>query len=447
MRSVWDDLQRWAAVLAVALFAALASAPAHADVLDEAAQPGGSFSGDFAAPTPVRQDQTAVVGTGTQNAHDFLRFEALRPGAQTLTVTINRDPSITQGGSSGGEVYFSETAFLYAWDGTSAGRFRVNRGRPSATIEIALSDGFAGGQLDVALYFTDGRPVIYEIAAPTNDYEPPLPPPPGAGVFGPGDAPGGAFSTRWNAPTPIGPGYDAVEGEGSSGNSLFFVFNDLPPGVQTLTLEFSYPDDALPLYWAGGTVLARENAPFRWNWDGTTIGNFAINPLARTQTMTLTTSAGFGGELHVGLYFTYGARVSFRINVPSNGVPVGLPEVQAQKSVRVIHERGQGCATIGGAGPAAPLAAIPGACVEFVIAARNSGNGAATDIAIVDLLNTNLIFVAAQASGFDGPAARADFRLPAVNTDCATGSCQISLRNGHLAPGTGGRIVIRTLLK
>jgi uncharacterized repeat protein (TIGR01451 family) len=194
-------------------------------------------------------------------------------------------------------------------------------------------------------------------------------------------------------------------------------------------------------------VLAREDAPFRWNWDGTTVGSFGINPFARTQTMTLTTSAGFEGALYLGLYFTYGARVNFRISVPSNGGPVGLPDVQAQKSVRVIHERGQGCATIGGAGPATPLAAIPGACVEFVIAARNSGNGAATDIAIVDLLNTNLIFVAAEASGFDGPAARADFRLPAVNTDCATGNCQISLRNGHLAAGTGGRIVIRTLLK
>lgn len=445
------DLRKWLGALAMSVFAmlAVAAAPAQANVLDEAAQPGGSFSAEFAAPTPVPESYTTVIGSGTPNDHDFLVFEALRPGAQTLTLTIERDPASEQVRSSGGEVYFKQDAFGYAWDGIEAGKFRVNYGRPTATVEITLDSGFAGGRLYLAIYYTDGPRVLFEIAAPTNDSlppPPPPPPPPGPGVFGPEDAPGGAFSTSWSAPTPIGAGYDAVEGEGRGGTRLFFVFTDLPPGAQTLTLEFSYPDTALPLYWAGGSVLAREG-PFRWEWDGTPVGDFAISPLNRTQRMTLTTSTGFEGVLHVGLYFTYGSWVNFRIEVPSNAGPGGLPDIVARKTVRVIDERGQGCGTMDGIAVTGPQAAIPGACIEFTIAARNNGDGAATDIAIDDLLDPNLIFMGAEARGFDGPAAGADFLSPPGNTDCATGNCRIRLRNGHLAPGTGGHIVVRTLIK
>jgi hypothetical protein len=85
--------------------------------------------------------------------------------------------------------------------------------------------------------------------------------------------------------------------------------------------------------------------------------------------------------------------------------------------------------------------------MEFLIEARNAGDGPATDIQIEDLLNPNLIFIAAIAEGFDPPGQGADFRSPAANTDCATGACRINLRNGYLRPGSGGRIVIRTLIK
>jgi uncharacterized repeat protein (TIGR01451 family) len=432
----------------LALMIAAMGAPVLANVLDEAAQPGGSFSNDFAAPTPVPGGTIAVVGTGTPNQHDFLVFEGLLPGAQTITLTLAPEGGAAPGRNAGGEVYFKHAPFAYEWDGTHAGQFRVNYGRPTDTIEIALDAGFAGGRLYLALYYTHGERVTYQIAAPGNVALPaPVSSSAGAGVMQPPDAPGGAYSTQWNNPTPVAPGFEGVEGVGQTGQHLFFVFTDLLTGSQTLTFEFTYPDGVLPAYWAGGDVLVRED-PFRWQWDGTRIGGFAINPSQQSSTLTLTTAPGFQGTLHVGLFFTYGSGgVKFGINAPSNATAPGLPDVQAGKSVRVIDERGQGCAAVGGSALASPQAAIPGACMEFVIEARNAGNGVATDIAIDDLLNANLIFVAADMRGFDGPVGAAEFLHPADNTDCATATCRISLRNGHLAPGSSGRIVIRTLLK
>jgi hypothetical protein len=417
---------------------------ARATTLDES---GAGFSNDFARPTPVLGGVVTVTGTGSTNQHDFLVFEGLLPGEQTLTISFTRSPDARPGENSEGEVYFQERPFRSAWDGEDAGSFRLTNGRRTRTVEIELEDDFAGGKLHVGLYFTDGGRVSYQISAPRNVVPPTPPPPPptGASVLVPADAPGGAFSTRWNNPTPVAPGYEAVEGE-LGRNDLFFVFTDLPPGVQTLTFEFSYPDGVFPFFWAGGTVMAREG-PFRWNWDGTEIGDFAVNPLRPRSTMTLTTGPNFKGVLHVGLYFTYGSRLKFRINAPSNAGPLGLPDVQAAKSVRVIDQRGQGCAAFGQTGAAPAQAAIPGACMEFVIDARNAGDGSARDIEIDDLLSANLVFVAAEVTGFDGPGSTADLRRPAGNTDCATGTCRISLRNGYLSPGSGGRIVIRTLLK
>jgi uncharacterized repeat protein (TIGR01451 family) len=441
----WQMIRQCMAMLVLAAVVAFAS-PAAASTMDETSQPGGQFSNNFAAPTPVATGIVTVFGTGEENRHDFLVFEGLLPGEQILTITFNRAPGTRPGQNSGGEVLYRESPFLFAWDGESAGEFRLTNGRQTRTIEIELDDDFAGGDLYVGLYFTFGPSFSYEISAPTNVAPPPPPPaPPGVGVMLPADAPGGAFSTRATAPTPVPPGYIAVEGEGGR-NALFFEFTNLPTGVQTLTFEFSYPDNVLPFYWAGGTVMASET-PFRWDWDGTPIGNFAINPFRPRSTMTLTTGPNFGGTLHVGLYFTYGSRVKFRLNVPSNASNPQLPDVQAAKSVRVIDTYGQGCAAIGASAAAPRQAAIPGACMEFLIEARNAGDGPATDIQIEDLLNPNLIFIAAIAEGFDPPGQGAEFRSPAANTDCATGACRINLRNGYLRPGSGGRIVIRTLIK
>lgn len=437
-RSGWL-VMRLAGMLAVMFWAMLN--PAHSSVLDESAIAGG-FSNNHAAPTPVPGGITLVRGSTTANVHDFLVFEGLEPGAQTLTITFRR---ATSGAAAGGEVYFKQTPFNFAWDGTQAGTYTVNNGNPVRSVEISLPSSFAGGRLHVGLYQTHGPRVFYEIDAPRNVVLPP--PPTGSGTMFPPDAPGGAYSTQFGAPTPVAPGYEAVEGVGRVGQHLFFVFNDLPAGAQTIIFEFTYPDGALPIYWAGGEVMVSER-PFRWQWDGRSAGTFAISPFRQTSTLTLTTGASFGGTLHVGLFFTYGfGGINFRINVPSNATAPGLPDVQAGKHVRVVDQHGQGCAAIGSAGATGPQAAIPGACLEYVIEARNGGNGAATEIAIDDLLDANMIFIAAEHRGFDGPSGAADFRRPAGNTDCATGACRISLRNGHLAPGTRGQIIIRGLLK
>ncbi|NNE58421.1 MAG: DUF11 domain-containing protein [Hellea sp.] len=128
---------------------------------------------------------------------------------------------------------------------------------------------------------------------------------------------------------------------------------------------------------------------------------------------------------------------------------VSTAELTAVKAVDVFSQDGAGCATI----PGTPTSgyAIPGACVEYVITAENTGSEDATDIVISDTLATDLTFIAVTSSGFTGGTFSSE---PAANHDCATigTPCDIVFDTATLASGTPstptvGTITIRALVK
>lgn len=128
---------------------------------------------------------------------------------------------------------------------------------------------------------------------------------------------------------------------------------------------------------------------------------------------------------------------------------VASADVSGTKAVSIYSEDGSGCATIPGT-PAGGYS-VPGACVEYTITVENTGGTAATDIIINDILDDNLLFVAADLSGFTG-GSFASPALPAVNTDCVAGACEINLTGATLAAGsvatpTVGVVTIRAIVK
>jgi hypothetical protein len=150
--------------------------------------------------------------------------------------------------------------------------------------------------------------------------------PAGAATIHEGDLAGGSFSGSWGAPTALGAGVTEVTGTGSQHAFDFFTFT-LPSGAQTLTFDFRAPEGIGYSYSAGGTIKTSAT-PFRWGWDGATAGVFQLGYRERDDQVTLALGPDFAGTLHVGLYFTHGANISYRVSsdaaLPAPGV-VPLP--------------------------------------------------------------------------------------------------------------------------
>lgn len=440
----------WLALLALGLWTA--AAPAQA--LDEAGVPGG-FSSVHDSPSPVPGGNTVVTGSGSQNDPDYLVLPDLPPGAQTITLTFEAPGGVFPGYVSGGEVRFKTSPFLHAWDGSRAGRFVVNFGQPLRTVTITLGAGFTG-PLYIAIYFTHGQTVAYTIGAPSNAAPPAGggsasphlcgPPPAGAALLLESSLPGAGFSSQFNAPTPVQAQYDLIVGSGSVNAHDMLAISGLPSGAQTLTLTFCYPEGSPQNFWAGGNVLFR-TAPFRWYWDGTEAGVFAVNPAQPVSTVTIPLGPEFGGTLYLALYFTYGAEIAWNLGLLAGGGPATEPEITASKTVLVHGLGAAGCASIPGQPGGTGLPAIPGACIEFRIDTANTGSATAEDLQIVDTLGSRFVFVSASATGFGGTPAPPVLTMPPAQADCAVASCEIRLQDAALDPGQSGRIVIRTLLK
>jgi len=115
---------------------------------------------------------------------------------------------------------------------------------------------------------------------------------------------------------------------------------------------------------------------------------------------------------------------------------IASADLAGDKVVTVHSEDGSTCAAF--PGNATGGYGIPGACVEYVISAENTGSAAATNIVINDELPAELEFAAAVFGGDFTGGSFASPALPAANTDCAAGACVINLTGATLPAPTGG---------
>ena len=135
---------------------------------------------------------------------------------------------------------------------------------------------------------------------------------------------------------------------------------------------------------------------------------------------------------------------------------IATADLTGTKEVFMIEENsdatGAGCGDLSKPADATAYSA-PGTCVEYVITVSNDGSTAATDIAIADILNTNLIFVDAVTSGFDVAGTLTE---PANGTSCdgTAATCNITLTGATLNapalptdPATTATLTIRALVK
>ncbi|MHA7898575.1 MAG: hypothetical protein ACX94B_01845 [Henriciella sp.] len=144
-------------------------------------------------------------------------------------------------------------------------------------------------------------------------------------------------------------------------------------------------------------------------------------------------------------------------------IEVSSPDLEAEKTVSVIKEPGisgpvTDCDT---ATAEANAKAVPGACVEYVIEVRNTGDTeSATNLVIDDILPAEVTFVdaslvAVTTNGFQddtsivgttGPILTAPTNATESNCNGTT-TCIIQLSDAVLAAGETGQIIIRAEIK
>lgn len=132
---------------------------------------------------------------------------------------------------------------------------------------------------------------------------------------------GGAFGARWDTPTEVARGFDAITGTGSQNVFDNFVFTGLPTGAQKLTLTFTAPEGVGHSYSAGASVLYATQ-PFRWGWDGSYASTAQIDYYSRSKSYDLDLGDDFSGKLYLALNFTHGSNLAYTIGAPSNAMPV-----------------------------------------------------------------------------------------------------------------------------
>jgi hypothetical protein len=190
---------------ATLLIGGLLATSATAATLNESDAPGGAFGSSWANPTEVGAGFDAVAGTGAGNAFDNFVFTALPSGRQTLSFAFQAPAGIDYSYSAGGQLLWSTEPFRYGWDGKQVGSgFQLGHWQPQTTVDLELGDDFSG-KLFLALNFTHGSSLAYNISVPSNAVAgpgeaAPVPLPAGLLLIGTGIAALGAARLRRRRP-------------------------------------------------------------------------------------------------------------------------------------------------------------------------------------------------------------------------------------------------------
>jgi uncharacterized repeat protein (TIGR01451 family) len=144
-------------------------------------------------------------------------------------------------------------------------------------------------------------------------------------------------------------------------------------------------------------------------------------------------------EFELTVTDAFGLTSTDQVTITLNGLAV----LSASKDVSVISEAVTACDEIEAQPPAEPEnpAAIPGACIQYLITVTNDGPVAASAISLVDELPIHLAFQTAELSGDWGT------ETVLATPNCPGATCQIQVQDGVLDAGKTGTIFISATIK
>jgi uncharacterized repeat protein (TIGR01451 family) len=121
--------------------------------------------------------------------------------------------------------------------------------------------------------------------------------------------------------------------------------------------------------------------------------------------------------------------------------------ITSSKTVSVHSSSPTDCDVIPGTVSALPPAAVPGSCMEYIINLENIGTGDASAFSVEDVLPPELIFQAAEFSGFISTDPSYVEIEPPIGSDCGVVTCTVRVEGAGLVAGGTAEIIVRSLIR
>ncbi|WP_170207025.1 glycine-rich domain-containing protein [Roseinatronobacter monicus] len=120
-----------------------------------------------------------------------------------------------------------------------------------------------------------------------------------------------------------------------------------------------------------------------------------------------------------------------------------IAELTATKTAKVFSEDGSDCADLSASAPTEPQnpAAIPGACIAYLVSVENTGPVAAQGINLIDALPASLTLRGAALTSGWGTETTLDF-----TPDCTGADCTVEITSGVINADTTATLTIRATI-
>lgn len=330
------------------------------DALNGGSGGGASHGGTVGQPSPAGQGFAG--GTGTGGGGD----SSGGGGGGAGQAGTNGSGTLAGRGGDGVQSSITGTPVFYAGGGAGGGDIRPNG--------VAPNVGGAGGG-----------------GASTNDAV--------AGSGTPGTGGGGAGGRAAEN------GTQSTGGNGGSGVVILRYVVNTPPTADAGPDADAFAGLEFTLNGTGSTDAENNITSYQWVQTGGTTQTLTGATTAQASFTPGQPASGTSETLTFRLTVTdaFGAQSTDEVVITLQG----MAELTATKTALVFSEDGSGCADFNATPPSEPVnpAAIPGACIEYLVTVVNDGPVPATAIDLADSLPPQLTLVAATRAGWDESAA------------------------------------------
>jgi uncharacterized repeat protein (TIGR01451 family) len=248
-----------------------------------------------------------------------------------------------------------------------------------------------------------------------------------AGSGAPGTGGGGAGGWVIDSVVP------STGGNGGSGVVILRYVVNTPPTADAGPDADAFAGLEFTLNGTGSTDAENNITSYQWVQTGGTTQTLTGATTAQASFTPGQPASGTSETLTFRLTVTdaFGAQSTDEVVITLQG----MAELTATKTALVFSEDGSGCADFNATPPSEPVnpAAIPGACIEYLVTVVNDGPVPATAIDLADSLPPQLTLVAATRAGWDESAAGFAF---------VTSAPVVRVENGIIGTGANNTATI-----
>jgi uncharacterized repeat protein (TIGR01451 family) len=209
-------------------------------------------------------------------------------------------------------------------------------------------------------------------------------------------------------------------------------------GSITITGTLMFDEEVVALIYSNSGTANLLNASDSIFGNATAYDNNGSRRLEANDKLTLDDAYTITYKMRAGNNFTDNLRV---LTKPLEA------DIDSSKTVTIHSSSPTDCDLIPGVPGAGSPTSMPGSCMEYTISLSNAGPGDATGLSVEDVLDSSLIFQAADFSGFVSSDPSYAESTPAIGTSCGGLTCIVRVDNAGIDSGGSAEIIVRAIIK